>query len=271
MLKHRFFTALLLIPLVVALLLGPWMTAYQLFVSLVVLLAVKEWAVLLGFNLLQSVGLGFLSLGTAFFLLEQSALSEVALVKGALCAMALWCVAFIEIAFYPKKILFSNKYLALIYGFLLLSVFGYLLLAIKILQPYALLLLQVMILTWASDTGAYFVGKRFGKKKMAPSISPNKTIAGFLGGGLLASVGGLLFFVLGTTPLNSVFSTLIFAFSIHVVAVLGDLFESVLKRHCKVKDSGKLLPGHGGVLDRLDSLIATIPAAVVLIFALIKF
>ncbi len=271
MLKYRFLTALILIPLVIALLLGPWMTAYQLCVSLVVLLAVKEWGVLLGLNLVQALGMGFLSLGTGFLLLEHSAYSEIALVKFALCTMGLWCFAFIEIACYPKKVLFSNKYLALLYGFLLLSLFGYLLLAIKTLQPYALLLLQVMILTWASDTGAYFVGKRFGKKKMAPNISPNKTIAGFWGGAVLTGLCSLLFFFSDTMPLTSISSMLVFAFAIHSVAVLGDLFESILKRHCKVKDSGRLLPGHGGALDRLDSLTATIPAAVVLIFALMKF
>lgn len=271
MLKHRFFTALCLIPLVIALLLGPWTMAYQLCVSIIVLLAVKEWSVLLGFNVLQGVGLGFLSLGAAFFLLDQSALSELALVKYALCAMGLWCVAFVEIAYYPKKILFANKYLALIYGLLLLSLFGYFLLAIKVLQPSSWLLLQVMILTWASDTGAYFFGKRFGKKKMAPTISPNKTVAGFWGGALVTCLISGLFFLQGTMLLGSLAATLIFAFLVHGAAVLGDLFESVLKRHCKVKDSGKLLPGHGGALDRLDSLTATIPAAIVLLFALIKF
>lgn len=271
MLKSRFLTALCLIPIVIALLLGPWMTAYQVCVSLVILLAVKEWGVLLGANLIQALGMGLLSLAAAFFLLDQSALSEVALVKLALCTMGLWCFGFIEIALYPKKVLFANQYVALVYGFLLLSLLGYLLLAIKLLQPYALLLLQVMILTWASDTGAYFFGKRFGKKKMAPSISPNKTVAGFWGGAMLTGLCGLLFFLSNTMPLATVSSMLIFAFAIHSVAVLGDLFESVLKRHCKVKDSGALLPGHGGVLDRLDSLAATIPAAVVLIFALMQF
>lgn len=110
--------------------------------------------------------------------------------------------------------------------------------------------------TWASDTFAYFVGSAIGRHKLCPTISPNKTVEGFLGSlvGTSAAVAGLgAFFSL------SVFSMAALGFFIAVFATLGDLVESVLKRHVGIKDSGRLIPGHGGVLDRFDSVLFTAP------------
>ena len=113
------------------------------------------------------------------------------------------------------------------------------------------LLIWVLIVTWATDIGAYFAGRRFGRRKLAPAISPNKTVEGLYGGMAVATVlsaGWVL--LMGLPTLLIVVAPVIAA-----VAQGGDLFESWMKRKAGVKDSGNLLPGHGGVLDRLDGLV----------------
>lgn len=114
----------------------------------------------------------------------------------------------------------------------------------------------VLIATWLTDSGAYFVGKKFGKTAMAPVISPNKTIAGAVGGILTTAV-----FIIFASIFLEVFNIyyLIFAFLFPAVAIMGDLFESCIKRDFGVKDTGTIIPGHGGILDRFDSFIFTAP------------
>jgi phosphatidate cytidylyltransferase len=120
-------------------------------------------------------------------------------------------------------------------------------------------LLLALMVVWATDTGAYFAGRAFGKRKLAPRISPNKTVAGLVGGAalgvLVATIGG---WILGTPatalPLVALVALLAVLFS-----VVGDLFESLLKRHVGAKDSGNLIPGHGGIMDRADSVLAALP------------
>jgi phosphatidate cytidylyltransferase len=127
------------------------------------------------------------------------------------------------------------------------------------------LLLFPLILTWTSDTAAYFGGRAFGRRKLIPSVSPGKTVAGAVAGVIGTAVIGALYarFVfygaLGL-PLGLGFG-LLAGLILSVVAQIGDLAESLLKREAGVKDSGTLLPGHGGLLDRFDSLFFTIPAA----------
>jgi phosphatidate cytidylyltransferase len=113
------------------------------------------------------------------------------------------------------------------------------------------LLLWVFLVTWATDIGAYFAGRRFGKRKLAPSISPNKTIEGLLGGIAAAALFGGTW--VWANQLNPVLLVLAPLFAI--AAQAGDLFESRMKRMAGVKDSGDWLPGHGGLLDRLDGLV----------------
>jgi len=121
------------------------------------------------------------------------------------------------------------------------------------------ILLSLMVI-WAVDTGAYFSGKRFGKTKLANYVSPGKTWEGVWGGVALAFGVGLVIVMLVQTEF--VFSAILFAVVLALIAlfsVLGDLFESVLKRQAGLKDSGNILPGHGGVLDRVDSLLIAVP------------
>jgi len=122
------------------------------------------------------------------------------------------------------------------------------------------LLVWTFVVTWSTDIGAYFAGRRFGKRKLAPSISPNKTLEGLYGGIAAASLLGGAWAI--TTGLGKVL--LLAAPLLAVAAQAGDLFESGMKRRAGVKDSGTWLPGHGGVLDRLDGLVpvAVLTAAV---------
>lgn len=113
------------------------------------------------------------------------------------------------------------------------------------------LLVWVLIITWATDIGAYFAGRSFGKRKLAPAISPNKTVEGLIGGIAAAALfGGLWVFLTGLGGALYLAAPL-FA----VLAQAGDLFESWMKRRAGVKDSGTWLPGHGGLLDRLDGMV----------------
>ena len=120
-------------------------------------------------------------------------------------------------------------------------------------------LLLALLLVWAADTGAYFSGRRFGKRKLAPRISPNKTVEGLAGGVLLAVVVALVGAPLAGATLAQMPAVALVAVATILASVTGDLFESLLKRHIGVKDSGDLIPGHGGVLDRMDSVLAALP------------
>lgn len=119
------------------------------------------------------------------------------------------------------------------------------------------LLLWVFIVTWSTDIGAYFAGRAIGGPKLAPSISPNKTWAGLIGGVVIAALAGGAWASLTGLPGFTLFLAPLFA----VGAQMGDLFESALKRRAGVKDSGTWLPGHGGALDRLDGLVVVASAA----------
>lgn len=135
-------------------------------------------------------------------------------------------------------------------------------------QPVQGLLLTfwAMALVWACDSAAYFAGRAIGGPKLAPSISPNKTWSGFLGGVAGATLFAFVLVWLFGLPVALAWATPVLA----VLAQLGDLFESHLKRCAGVKDSGSLLPGHGGVLDRLDGLVSTAPFAALLVLWLVR-
>jgi len=122
------------------------------------------------------------------------------------------------------------------------------------------ILLWIFLVTWATDIGAYFAGRRFGRRKLAPSISPGKTVEGLWGGVAAAALFGWAWVI--ATDLNRALILLAPLFA--VAAQSGDLFESKMKRRAGVKDSGDWLPGHGGVLDRLDGLV---PVAVLTLAA----
>lgn len=132
-------------------------------------------------------------------------------------------------------------------------------------QPQGLLLtFWAMGLVWAADSAAYFAGRAIGGPKLAVSISPKKTWSGFLGGVIGATAGAFGLVWLFALPVQLAYVTPLLA----ILSVLGDLYESNLKRQAGVKDSGKVLPGHGGLLDRLDGLVFVAPPAALLVLAL---
>lgn len=129
---------------------------------------------------------------------------------------------------------------------------------LKQLSPDGSLVLLVFLLVWAADVGAYFAGKALGRRRLAPTISPGKTWEGFFGG-LLLTVGVGLVAGYYLAELQPTVVWIVLLAAVAIVSVIGDLVESLLKRQAGVKDSGSLLPGHGGLLDRLDSVLAAAP------------
>lgn len=127
------------------------------------------------------------------------------------------------------------------------------------------LLVIILICTWSSDTFAYFTGLLFGKNKLCPNISPKKTIEGSIGGLIGSVLSSVIIWVVMTNSLDYNTSIIIFITTGIICGIfsqLGDLIASVLKRYCGIKDYGHILPGHGGILDRFDSVILTVPTVI---------
>ena len=180
---------------------------------------------------------------------------------------AWWLFALFVVIGFPnnKNLLNKNMVLSLSNGLFLLAPMVASL-AILHSQDRALVLL-LLFLIWAADIGAYFSGKHFGRKKLCPQVSPNKTFEGVYGGDFAcASCCHFLCSNYCTKPKKNDFLVFCFlALVVSLVSVLGDLFESALKRMSGQKDSGRLLPGHGGLLDRIDSLTSSAPIFLMLV------
>ena len=168
-----------------------------------------------------------------------------------------WLVSIYWIKNFPDADNWYNVSLHLI-GFVLISAAVTAIYAVWHSSPWWLMYL--FLLVWGADSGAYFVGRKFGKKKLAPKVSPNKSVEG-LYGGIATTV--IIMLVVQYSYLNLTALQLILFLILSVItvfaSVLGDLFESMIKRRAGIKDSGRVLPGHGGVLDRIDSLLAAAP------------
>ena len=178
-----------------------------------------------------------------------------------------WLAALFVVVGFPNnsKLINKNLVLGLFNGLFLLAP---MVAALGILhsQERSLVLLLLFVI-WASDIGAYFSGKQFGRKKLCPEVSPNKTFEGVYGGVFLAQAVAVTYAVVTIQePKTNDFLVFCFlALIVSLVSVLGDLFESALKRANNQKDSGSLLPGHGGLLDRIDSLTASAPIFLMLV------
>lgn len=255
MLKQRILTALVLAPLALAgvFLLPPG--GFAIFMGLVIVLGGWEWANLSGFEQPVLRVLFGLLVGLACVLVMPLA-PMLVLVP----AIAWWLVALWLVKSYPASASFcQGKWLKLLMGFFTLVPAWFGMVQLKNLDSSGLLILQVLVIVWAADCGAYFAGRAFGKAKLAPNVSPKKTLEGVVGGILLA-----LFISAGIALWNNYsfargMGLLILTVLTVMVSILGDLWESVLKRERGIKDSSNLLPGHGGILDRVDSLTAAIP------------
>lgn len=180
-------------------------------------------------------------------------------------AILFWLLVFGAIVRYPRSTsLWDSPLLLGVAGWLTLLPAWWNLVYLKLLDEGGVLVFALIALVSVVDIGAYFSGRKWGRSKLAPALSPNKSWAGFWGG-LAACVGLALLLVtaihVGRQPLEALTWTGLMALAalLGVVSVIGDLFESMLKRQRGVKDSGQSLPGHGGLLDRVDSLLAATP------------
>ena len=264
MLKQRIITALILLPIALCgffLLEG---SAFALFIGLVVTLGGWEWARLAGFNE-QSMRVAYAA-AVALMLFVMHLLPGLApWILGA--SVLWWGIATYLVLTYPRS---SDHWASaarkLVIGLLILLPAWQGLVLIKQEPLGNWLIMAVMVLVWGADIGAYFSGRAFGKRKLAPLVSPGKSWEGVYGGLALSLIITVLVGFFRDWTVAELFKGLIGAALIVFISVVGDLTESIFKRQSGIKDSSNLLPGHGGVLDRIDSLTAAIPVFAVLLW-----
>jgi phosphatidate cytidylyltransferase len=262
MLKQRIFTALLLLPLVLAAIFFLPALWFILLLWVIMLACTFEYVRLAGYSgaaatsafiLTQTAIFVFFYLSDAFWSTNSSIIFAV--------FVAAWLLLFIRLLLFRSDTKIDRRYRTLSFVTALVSVttgwFALCWLRIQVQGPWLILLL--LLIVWAADTGAYFAGKAFGKRKLAPHISPGKTIAGLIGGLILATFVGWLAVQLIPLPFISTVGILALSMITVLVSVGGDLMVSMHKRISGFKDSGNILPGHGGILDRIDSLLAAAP------------
>jgi phosphatidate cytidylyltransferase len=263
MLKARVLTALVMLPIALLILFVLPEDAFAVCIGLIVLVGAWEWIRLSGLvsQLLTLILLvGFSGVLYWSYLLPNV---YVPILLGIGCIF--WIGAAAMVMMYPRsKVQVGGKYMKLGFGLLVLIPAYVAFLYLRRHDAHLLLLALLVTIIWAADVGAYFVGRQFGIAKLAPKVSPGKSWAGLIGGMILALAVGMLGAFIGE-PSDHLISPIPWAVFIGIVAVtvlfsvLGDLFESLIKREQGVKDSSSLLPGHGGVLDRIDSLTAATP------------
>lgn len=271
--KQRIITALILAPLTIAGIFLLPLKFFMLFCAAIFLLASREWG---GFVGQKSVSLVFYSfallLGASMLFLpaEQLWLNSAAnsiITDGLIFAALWWCLSLLMVISYPKTAPAwkKSKIIKGLFGLFTLIPFFWamvLLRSVNIEHDFyhgAQLLMFVFALVWAADSGAYFCGKKFGKHKLAPNVSPGKTIEGFAGGLFSAMIIAFFASLFFAVPAEKIVFFFIAAFVTTIASALGDLNESIFKREAGLKDSGNLLPGHGGIMDRIDSLTAAVP------------
>ncbi|GKW50754.1 phosphatidate cytidylyltransferase [Halomonas sp. NCCP-2165] len=262
MLKQRLITALILAPLVLLGLFGLDGGAFALFAGAIVLLGAWEWVNLAGY---ERPGARLLGVAGAAALMALLWLVDATQATWPLwLAAAGWLVNLYWVIHYPERQAqwqAPPRRLAMGLWVLLPTWVGF----IALRDCGVEWLLFVLLLVWTADSGAYFAGRAYGRRKLAPSVSPGKSWEGVLGGLAATTLLALGFaFWLGLAP-GQLAQLILITWLVTAISVVGDLFESMLKRTRGIKDSSALLPGHGGVLDRIDSLTAAVP-----LFALLR-
>ena len=254
MLKQRIFTAIILVALVLTALFLPNPIYWRGLISAAILIGFWEWLRFCDIRSMFAKVASYSLFGICFYLLQADFLAIEYVVY---MACGLWAVL---LAFTLTSVFdfLHNSIAKLLIGVAVLSLSGTLVIEFKTLSHGPLWVLCFMVSVWAADVGAYFVGKRFGKTKLAPTVSPGKTIEGMFGGIALVLLVyvPVLFYFFDYKPALLLLLTLVIT---ALVSVGGDLFESKMKRYADIKDSSQILPGHGGVLDRIDSLLSGAP------------
>ena len=270
MLIHRILTALILIPLVIIALFFAPLSIFSYLMIAVCGMAAWEWTNFLAITEpLNKIVFTFfvVMLLSLVYLIPNTELIKYRLFNYIICLSIIWWLAALLLVIsYPKSAKYWSNSIVIKLLFALFTLFPFFIGMIELrsinytLNTYtgAVWLLYVFVLVWATDTGAYFVGRALGKRKLAAKVSPGKTIEGFLGGVGSAILISTFVYLTGYFQLS--FTTFILSSLLAIlVSVLGDLTESMFKREAGIKDSGNLIPGHGGILDRIDSLTAAIP------------
>ncbi|MGS2721967.1 phosphatidate cytidylyltransferase [Paraglaciecola aestuariivivens] len=276
MLKQRIITALILAPLALFAILYMPLMAFQITIAIVMGLGAWEWSSMSGITrtftksayagLVTAVCLFLTYLLPTDLIWYQGQLNSLySYILGV--AAIWWVISFAMILAYPKytSVWYTSKSLRGIFGFLTLIPTWVAVISLRTslydVDPYygASLIFYVLGIVWAADIGAFFVGVKFGKHKLRPRVSPGKTYEGLMGG-IFASSAIIAFAALHyqVEPSRIWLHILVGALTVGVSA-LGDLNESMFKRCAGIKDSGTLLPGHGGIMDRIDSLTAAFP------------
>jgi phosphatidate cytidylyltransferase len=258
MLIKRFATAAVLVPLVVLGTLKLDNNLFSLALVLVVALGAWEYSQLIqikrpSLKLLYSAAVALVALSSAF--------CEPLLMPLLLVSAVWWLFNIAWILLYPKYSCcwYSGWIVRLANGFL---IFVPMLAALAAMQNKSSeLVLLLLVLIWSADSGAFFIGKATGKHKLCVRVSPGKTVEGAIGG-IVTTIGVMVLyvgFILENTSSEQYLIFAVLALLVAIASIVGDLFESLFKRISNIKDSGNLLPGHGGIFDRIDSLTAAAP------------
>ena len=267
MLKQRVLTALLLVGTFLA---GVYYLPLPILAAafaIVVGLGAWEWAPMAGLHALpQSVLYVAVVLAGAFALYRYAGYGDAVLseqvqpVLGGACLW--WCFALLWVRSFPASAsLWGSRAMRLLMGLLILLPAWFAAVYLLHMEGRGAVMVVLVMVVAAADIGAYFTGRRFGRHALSPSVSPGKTWEGFWGGVLSAALLGVLLWTLLPERFDhlSLVAAVMIALSTALASVLGDLTVSMVKRQSGVKDSSSLLPGHGGLLDRLDSLCAAAP------------
>lgn len=262
MLKQRVITGIVLLALVLTVILvfpPLWFTA---FIALVIILGAWEWSLLAGLKTIALRSAYVVVVLPVMYLCYRQSVEQRELLLIAGCLW--WVLAYFLIRRYPAISKFWQHPLTLGFVGLMVLLPGWsALLTLRSSPNYIAFILLLLGMVAAADIGAYFSGRAFGNYKLAPRVSPNKTWEGFAGGMICSCLTAITVLLCARSgielTLMLLLKVLVAALSVAILSVVGDLFESMIKRQAGVKDSGVLLPGHGGILDRIDSITAALP------------